>query len=250
MDVADHVEALTTEGRRFADAAERAPLDAPVPTCPEWAVRDLVRHLGGVHRWATGYVAGRVTEPRDVGLDEVVGTWPDDGELVGWFRAGHEVLVDALAAADPDLACWTFLRAPSPLAMWARRQCHETTVHRVDAEAAVGRLTPVDPRLAADGVDELLSCFVTRRGGRLRADPPRSLRVTSTDAPGDWLVQIGPDGVATTVGGDEAADGTVRGPAEALYLALWRRRGTDGLAVDGDPDVLALFLDRVSIRWS
>ena len=59
---------------------------AAVPTCPEWTVRDLVRHLGGVHRWATGHVAGGRTEVWAVGLDEVVGAWPDDAALAGWLR--------------------------------------------------------------------------------------------------------------------------------------------------------------------
>lgn len=254
MEIDRHVDALATEGRRFAAAAERAALDATVPTCPEWTVRDLVRHLGGVHRWATGYVAGRFTEQRDVDLDEVVGgRWPGDDELLSWLRAGHEALVAALRDADPDLSCWTFLRAPSPLAMWARRQCHETTVHRVDAEAAAGAPpSPVEPAVAADGVDELLTCFVTRRGGRLRADPPRTMRVTATDSPGDWHVHVGPDRVTTLAGAEAAApaDCTVRGPAADLYLALWNRGGVERLAVDGDDTVLALFCDRVRVRWS
>lgn len=32
--------------------------------------------------------------------------------------------------------CWTFLDAPSPLAFWARRQAHETAIHRADAQLA------------------------------------------------------------------------------------------------------------------
>lgn len=254
MEIADHVAAVEVEGRRFADAAGRAPLDAGVPTCPDWVLRDLVLHLGGVHRWATGYVAGRFTEQRDVDLDEVVGgVWPGDAELLPWFRTGHADLVAALRDADPDLACWTFLRAPSPLAMWARRQCHETTVHRVDAEAAAGvPITPLDPAVAADGVDELLTCFVTRRGGRLRSDPPRSMRVVATDAPGDWLVRVGSDGVTTATGpdADGPADCTVAGTAADLDLALWNRGGADRLTVEGDAGVLALFCDRVRVRWS
>ncbi len=44
----------------------------------------------------------------------------------------------------------------------ARRQAHEALVHRLDAELTVGDRTPLDPRLAADGVDEALgSCAVT-----------------------------------------------------------------------------------------
>ena len=138
MEVAEHIEALRLEGDRMAKAATAASPDAPVPTCPEWAVRDLVRHTGGVHRWATGVVATPRTEVWNVGLEEVVGTWPPDDELVEWFRPGRAGLVAALSDAPADLECWTFLRAPSPLAHWARRQAHETTIHRVDTELAAG----------------------------------------------------------------------------------------------------------------
>jgi hypothetical protein len=61
---------------------------------------------------------------------------PGDDELPGWFREGHASLVRVLEAADPDMTCWTFLDAPSSVAFWARRQAHETAIHRVDAEQA------------------------------------------------------------------------------------------------------------------
>ncbi|HEX9063518.1 MAG TPA: maleylpyruvate isomerase family mycothiol-dependent enzyme, partial [Streptosporangiaceae bacterium] len=102
---------------------------------------------------------------------------------------------------------------------------------------------------AADGVSELLTCFITRPGGELRADPAVRLRVRCTDAGGDWLVTIGPDRVVTTSPAD-AGDCVVTGPACDLYLALWNRRPAGELTVRGDPAVLSLFLDRVHVRWS
>lgn len=226
-------------------------------------VRDLVRHQGGVHRWATGYITGPRTEPWDVDLDEVVGTWPDDSELVSWFADGHAALVRALSDADPGLQCRTFLPAPSPLAMWARRQAHETTIHRVDAELAAGWQPAAIPAdFAADGVDELLTCFITRPGGKLRAEPAVTLRVSCTDHPGAWLVSVEPDRVVTAAGTDAArpaaarpaaaqpADCRVTGTASDLYLALWNRQPAGNLAVEGDRGVFALFADRVKVRWS
>ena len=183
----------------------------------------------------------------------------------------------ALEQADPELECWTFLRATSPLAMWARRQAHESAIHRVDAELAAGPSTSAfDPTFAADGVDELLTCFVVRSKTGLRADPRRTMRVVATDAPGDWMVHIGPDGVVTQPG-SPGADVEVHGPAADLDLLLWNRGETrgfgapegferplrdadprvtakprvgNGVQVDGDPAVLELFLDRVHVRWS
>lgn len=257
MDVAEHVAALRAEGERMATAVATAGPDAAVPTCPEWAVRDLVRHVGGVHRWATGYVAGARTEPWDVGLDDVVGAWPADAELADWLRRGCAGLADALAAAPPDLACWTFLRASSPLAMWARRQAHETAVHRVDAELAAGTaLSPFAAPFAADGVDELLSCFVPRRSTELRSETPASMVVRCTDAAVDaaWLLRIESDRVTTETSPDADAQGradcSVRGAAGDLYLALWNRTGPETLVVEGDRGVLGLFLDQVQVRWA
>lgn len=253
MEISQHISALRDAGERLSSAAADAGPDAAVPSCPGWVVRDLVRHQGGVHRWAAGIVGTPRTEPWDVELDDVVGTWPDDADLITWFGAGADALVRTLTQADPGLACWTFLPAPSPLAMWARRQAHETSVHGVDAELAAGRpVAPFPAEFAADGVAELLECFVPR-GGRLKADPARMLRVRCSDAAADWLISIGPGRVQTTPGDGQAsnaADCEITGRAEDLYLTLWNRRPPECLATAGDGQVLDLFLDRVRIRWS
>jgi uncharacterized protein (TIGR03083 family) len=256
VEISQHIEAIRDAGGRLSAAARVAGPDAVVPSCPDWVVRDLVRHQGGVHRWAASIVGTPRTEPWDVDLDDVVGTWPDDGELLAWFDAGVDTLTDALTQADPSLTCWTFLPAPSALAMWARRQAHETSVHGVDAElAAGGPVTAFPSPFAADGVGELLEGFVPR-GGRLRSEQDRTLRVRCADDAAAWLVSIGPDRVRTAPGNDQdgggagSADCEIAGTAEDLYLALWNRRQADILEVSGDRDLLELFLNRVNIRWS
>ncbi len=121
-DVAYHIECLRHDGELLSLAAGQAGLGAPVPACPGWAVRDLLKHTGYVHRWATGYVAEQSTDMVETpGEDEVLTHGPADDVLLDWFRDGHASLVRALAAADPDLKCWTFMAAPSPLAFWARQ---------------------------------------------------------------------------------------------------------------------------------
>src|SRR5262245_14048839 len=137
FDVPGYVGALRSQGELLADAAQRAGLAAAVPSCPGWTVRDLLRHTGYVHRWATGFVAEGLTRPVGASEEEILGRGPADAELPFWFREGHAALVRALGAAAPGLNCWAFLPAPSPLAFWARRQAHETAIHRVDAEQAV-----------------------------------------------------------------------------------------------------------------
>lgn len=250
MEVAEHIDALAGEGRLLADAAEAAGVDAPVPTCPEWVVRDLVRHTGGVHRWATLYVRDAVVDVIDQDLEPLVDGWPSDDELVPWFREGHGLLVDALRSAPGDLECFTFLRAPSPLQMWARRQAHETAIHRVDAEAAAGYLTPPAPDLASDGIDELLTCFITRPKTRLRLDPPRTIAVSATDTGSAWTVEIGPERITTERSSSPAADLTVTGEAPSLYLWLWNRTDASNLTHNGDESLLAAWRDNVQVRWS
>ena len=254
MDVATHIDALCREGALMASAAAAADPQAPVPTCPEWRTRDLVRHTGAVHRWATRVVAEGRREPWNASLDEVVGTWPPDDELAAWLGQGCDTLEAAVRAAPADLACWTFLPAPSPLAHWARRQAHETAIHRVDTELAAGTLvTPIDAPFAADGVDELLTCFAPRRRTGLTAPTPRTLSVSCTDDEASWLVRLDADGITATAdpaGTGVAADCRVRGTACELYLALWNRGGSGRLAVSGDRGPLDLFVDRVHIRWS
>ncbi len=278
--MAEHIDALRAEGPRLVAAVDAAGPDAPVPTCPGWVVRDLAWHLGGVHRWATGVITGGLAEPWNAELDQVVGQWPDDADLSAWLAGGLAALVDTLASAAPDVDCWTFLAAPSPLAMWARRQVHETVVHRVDAQLAAatagGRaagLVPVpvpvpvpvavavDPGLAADGVDELLCGFVARRSGRLQEDPPASLAAACTDVDRGWLLGMSSTEVRTTAGGVDAASGAdcrVRGSAADLYLTLWNRglavvgdrAPAAGVSVDGDRAVLDRFSDRMQVTWS
>jgi len=247
VDIGTHVKAIQEHGVGLADAAERAGLDASVPTCPDWQVRDLVGHQGQVHRWAATFVATGRTDT-DVALEDV----PGDDTLLAWFRDGHARLVDAINLAPADLECWSFLPAPSPLAFWARRQAHETTIHRADAESAGGKQLDVDSALAVDGIDELLLGFYAGPGRRrLIADPPLTLgiRTTDTQAGGAWTVVIGPEGRDVTRG-DSAGDCVVSGQASEVYQFLWNRRGDDAVQITGDPAVLTLWREKARITWS
>ncbi|SEE00169.1 TIGR03083 family protein [Streptomyces sp. KS_5] len=221
METADFVRTLDREGLLLAAAAEEAGTDAKVPTCPQWQVRDLVRHTGTVHRWAAAFVAeGHTSYQPDGGLPDL-----DGAELFAWFREGHRHLVDTLAGAPADVECWHFLPAPSPLSFWARRQAHETTIHRFDAQSARGG-TPdgIETGFAADGVDELLRGFHARSKSRVRSAEPRVLRVRATDADDAvWTVRLSQEPPVTERGGTAPADCEISGPADLLYLSLWNR---------------------------
>lgn len=237
MEFAVWMDALRREGERMAKVVSRVSPDAPVPSCPDWSVRDLVRHLGRVHRWAGLMVAeGRTEPPAD--LREIIPAgWPPDTGLSGWLSEGHDRLVGALESAPPDLRCWTIMDAPSPRDFWARRQAHETSIHRIDAELAAGAVTGFDPVYAADGIDELVVWFIGRPGRSPSASTEMTLGVFATDVDRGWTVVFGPE----TAHGRrvvEEADCTVSGTASDLYPYLWSRTSLGELQVEGDPSVL------------
>jgi uncharacterized protein (TIGR03083 family) len=251
--IEEHIDALRVNGAALGNVAATLPLDAPVPTCPGWQLRDLVHHLGGVHRWAAAFVSTGRTTPIDASdLESYVGGWPADAELLDWFRAGHVALLTALESAPPDLDCWSFLPAPSPLAFWARRQAHETAIHRADADSAGGTSSVFPAAFAVDGIEELLFGFGGRRGAGMRTQVERSLELRATDVDAVWHVRLTPgdrgDVVATRQYGD--AECTVAAEASELYLLLWNRRTADDLKVEGDAELLGLWRDQVQIRWS
>ena len=255
MEIAEHITVVGQEARSFAAAAEQSGLEVNIPTCPEWDMRDLVRHLGEIHLWAAARVAKRTAKlwPDDISehvesWPDLAVFWPDDDELIGWYRATNDNLVRALESAPPDLDCPTFLPAPSPLAMWARRQAHETAVHRFDAENAGGTASGFDRAFAADGIDELLGGFAPRKGG-IPVATAQAMVVHATDTDDRWHLTIGPDGI-TTLRGDGRADATLTGHASDLYLALWNRSGDANITVTGDRELLDTWHENVRVRWT
>jgi uncharacterized protein (TIGR03083 family) len=258
VEISAHIDALDRDGALLADAAEAAGLQAGVPGCPGWRVRDLVRHQAYVHDWAARHVADRSPGLLDDGLTEsdILGRGPGDADLVAAYRDGHAALVAILRDADPDVECATFMPAPSPLAFWARRQAHETAVHRYDAQSAAPGEPPApaagfDPAFAADGVDELIMGFAARRRYRLRdGDGERSLTVRARDAEARWHIRLA-DGGTTVSRDDAAADCTLEGPAAGLYAFLWNRSDAAraGLAITGRPEILDVWRASVRVRW-
>ena len=255
MEIAEHVKALRREGEWLADAAERAGLDATVPPCAPWQVKDLLRHTGYVHRWAARHITERPDQIIDSpSEEEILRGGADDAGLLAWFRDGHAALAQTLATADPAVACATFMPAPSPLAFWARRQAHETAIHRADADSAAGTMPEYEPGFAADGIDELITGF-----GRRRKYQPRStadgtrLRVLATDTGDAWFVEAQGSGLQPRrdADGQDEAGCTVSGPASGLYLYLWNRADAAraGVTVAGNPGLLSAWQSSVRVRW-
>ena len=229
--------------------AAAAGLDAPVPTCPGWSVLDLVVHQGVVHRWAAATLTG------SPGFDEpaVEREGRTAGDVLDWLDEGMVELLNVLATAPADLDVPFFLAdAPEARLGWARRQCHETTMHAIDAMAArLGRPAHPDELwfsadFAADGVDELLHGFVPRPKTRLRWTHPASVAVRCAEPARSWTIGVGPD-AAPTVGEGGPVELTLTGSARGLYLALWNRGGD--VEVSGEAALWATYRELMRVVW-
>jgi uncharacterized protein (TIGR03083 family) len=247
----DHVAGLADSGAALHDAAAAAGLGAAVPTCPGWDVMDLVIHQGMVHRWAAANLRGEAEH--DTSASAAQGRAAAD--VLAWYADGLAGLIETVRTTPDDATATVFLRdAPPPRRFWARRQCHETTIHRVDALAAATGRWPaaaevaIDPLVAADGIDELVTGFITRGTGRLRATEPYVILIQTADTGHSWAVRVSDGPVVTTPGTTAQPDVVFSGTARQLYLSLWNR--ADEIATDGRPDVLDQWRAEVRVRWS
>jgi uncharacterized protein (TIGR03083 family) len=219
----------------------------PIPTCPDWTLRQLATHLGRTHRWAAENVRRRVLEP--IPFREVPdGAYPAEAEeRAAWLRTGAGLVVDTVAAAGDDMV-WAF-QGSAPAGFWARRMAHETLVHRVDGELASGTEPVIDPVLATDAIDEWLTLLSGPAAG---ATPPLPagavLHVHATDPElaggGEWLVRHVEQGI-TVEPGHGKGDIALSGPAANLLLLLLRRGPSDdpAVTVHGDASLLTGWLE-------
>jgi len=228
----DYIAQIRIDGARFATAVDTGPLDAPVPACGDWTLRDLARHMGRVHRWAT-VAAGQRRQPESGDVEDPPDT---DDDLADWIRVGVGALLDSLVRLDPSSSTWHPFPVDRVAAVWPRRQAQELSIHRWDAQDAIGAPEPIEAVMASDGIDEYFELALPRLVSRGSVDlPVASLHVHCTDVDGEWTVRAGDDGVQMTRE-HAKGDAALRGRAEDLLLTLWRRPVPAG-AVDvvGDP---------------
>lgn len=221
----------------FRDAVAAAPhLDLRVPTCPDWTLSELARHLGEVHRfWAAVVDAGPAAGP-PVAAENTEAAPRERDALVAWSAASTERLLDALRRAGPDRGCWTWWGAsesPRTSGAVARHQVQEATVHTYDAQVTIGAPQPLPDVAALDGVDEFL--FVCCGGLGAWPHEPAALDFHAAEGR-SWRLSLSADGtrVSRLTSPDTAASASVRGTAAELVLALYGRIPMDSLRLDGD----------------
>jgi uncharacterized protein (TIGR03083 family) len=244
MDTELYMTTIRRDADAMADAARAAGLDADVPTCPGWTVRDLMVHTGRVHRHKAEVVRGRYVES-----DAAFPPRPD-GDVLEWFVEGVDEMLNVFEAADLSEPSWTWCPHDHNADWWVRRMAHETAIHGADALIAAGRMPIIDASLAADGVDEILDEFMVDIPEWGTAKPGD--KTVALEAGGRrWglrmgtLSGIGPksgtahEGLLRVLIDDVVdPDAVVRTDPETLDLWLWGRGELPDEATTGDRSVV------------
>ncbi|MGH4023318.1 MAG: maleylpyruvate isomerase family mycothiol-dependent enzyme [Pseudonocardiaceae bacterium] len=248
---------IVAQTRLLRSCIEGADLTAPVFSCPGWNVGQLLRHLGGGHRWAEETVRTRATQALpDEHFRDLSAYTDEDSAVVGpWLAEGAGQLADTLRSAGPDATLWT----PVPggtTAFYARRFAHETVIHRADATLALGVEFTLDEDVAVDAIDEWMELgslpmhFELHPWMRELLGPGRTLHFHATDtAPetaAEWVIDLTGDTIVWRRTHEKAAV-AVRGPLTDLLLVVYRRRPVQSAGVEilGDEQLLDFWLERV-----
>ncbi|MEU4559907.1 maleylpyruvate isomerase family mycothiol-dependent enzyme [Actinoplanes sp. NPDC023936] len=216
-------------------------LNAVEETGPDPAAADLTAHLTGLLSWVRATVARGSTDrpsPDSPAPAPVSTEWP---EALDVLRRELTGTIETLEALDPDFPAWNWAPQPKRASFWHRRIAHEISLRRWDAEQAAGRATPIETKLAADGVSEVLDTWLPA-GRRQGSDDLRGVvHLVATDAAHEWFVRLRGPGIAlldtmTILDSDDHhARAKATGTASDLQLALTGRKRVDQLAVAGDP---------------
>lgn len=249
-----YLSCLARESRRFAEVLTGVDPSVPVPTCPDWSAADLVWHLAEV-QWFWGSIAGRRVTDADA-IDALEADKPPRPaayhDLLALSDSARERLSAAVADGPDDTPLWSWA-AEQTLRFTRRRQAHEALIHRVDAELSAGLpVESLDPALAADGIDEVLTIMWAELPAWGSFDPAEEvIRIETTDTGHSWTVQLGRmTGTSTNTGktydepsvelvepGGREPDARVRGTASDLDQWLWNRANT---GIDGSGSEPAL----------
>ncbi|HEU5155659.1 MAG TPA: maleylpyruvate isomerase N-terminal domain-containing protein [Streptosporangiaceae bacterium] len=248
----DYVAALLEQNELFGEVVRDADPSTPVPTCPEWTIKQLFRHVGRGDRWAAQIVRDQMTDFLDPRMARDGKPPSDRDDAIKWLHGGARAVVDAVAHVGEDIPVWTFL-GPRPASWWVRRRLHEATVHRADAALALGVPYDLAAPLAADGISEWLDRLAVQQRNAhpapLGSGVTLHLHATDDMGPaGEWMIRGADDGLSWEHGHGKGTT-AVRGRAVDLLLALLRRRSAAdaGVQIFGDQEVWTNWLDRTPL---
>jgi uncharacterized protein (TIGR03083 family) len=242
MDTSAYLNAVVAQTSTFADWVDGKDATAPVPTCPEWTLAELVDHVGATQRMVAMLVNERMTDPSGAFAGYVPAP-ADSAQWGAWLNGTAAEAKQAFESAAEDAPVWDPNGGTAGVPFWSRRLFGEACVHRADAAAALGTPYELAPESAVEAVEDWLDTMTSRTYWERRAGFAEAMRgdgqtlhFHATDAPGEWVARREADQVVlerTHI----KADVAVRGPAADLLLVLSRRRPLDAapaLEVHGD----------------
>lgn len=233
-------ECLAVDFARLREIAATVDLTRPVPSCPDWTLSDLVRHVGTTYLHKVECMRqGNNPQP-----------WPPAAiaseEPLALLDRAYAALAAEFASRTPESTAFTWYAPDQTVGFWIRRMAQETVIHRVDAELAAGaELVPIPDDLALDGIDEFLIAFV-EFGSRtwpedfsevLATADGRSVLLDAASAA--WLVRLTPEAVEVRVSDVDGASATVAAKPADLLLWSWNRVDDSAVMVSGDPALVA-----------
>ncbi len=188
-----------------------------------------------MYGWVAGHVGrGVTTAPEPRSTEPVTAS-------VAEFDERYAALVSLLDALDPEMPAWNWAPQSKRVGFWHRRMAHETAVHRWDAQMAVGLTEPLEAKLAADGVIEVLDTWLPAGRGRCPSRANGMVALSASDLEQTWYVRLRPNGGVALLDTDTLLDTddhhervVATGSASDLQLALWGRIGLDLLTVSGE----------------
>jgi uncharacterized protein (TIGR03083 family) len=255
-----YLDHLRTEGARLSSVARTADLDAPVPTCPGWVLRDLVSHCAEVyaHKRLVLQLGRAASEGERAAARPGDGTaGGSDDALLDHHDAELAGLFTDLERMGPDAQTWTWFPGETSTGFWFRRVAQEALVHRVDGELAAGLdVGPLDAVLATDGVDEVLTWFAGHPGvlahSASRDGAAGEVMVHAVDH--TFVVELPDDGhfvrEVDPLDTHLVVDASLRGAPGDLDLHLWGRPSHEAVAEAGDPKVLERLFSRLHLAVS
>jgi uncharacterized protein (TIGR03083 family) len=230
---------LRAEAARISEVG-RMGLTAAVPSCPGWTVDTVLRHVAQVYEHKIEVLR----------LGALPAEWPpdfSDRETLAWFDAATAGILAALEKSGISAETWTFDPRDTTAAFWYRRMALESVVHRIDVEQAYDVVTPIDPELALDGIDEV---FYPSLGGPWweegDTEHPIDATVRITAAGRSWTIRADSTSVEVSQGAEGDAAAEIFGDPTPVYLWLWGRVGDDAVQTAGDETVVRSFRGRLA----
>src|SRR5690348_1874291 len=236
MEFSRYLECLASDFERLRSVA-RSDLAAAVPTCPEWTVADLTRHVGQVYLHKTESMRhGEEPEP-----------WPprelEEEEPLALLERAYAELTHEFATRRPEDAGGGWYTPDQTVGFWMRRMAQETVIHRIDAELAVrAPVASVPPDLAVDGIDELLKVFVAYSVENwssafkdVLTDSTHWTYTVQTDGAA-WTVRTAPASFKVEDGADVRPDVKLSGAPTAVLRWVWNRESqASEVTLEGPP---------------